>query len=41
MIFKDHFVIINDSPFLTEDNVLWLCKAFFSLLFLKFMDFDS
>ena len=28
MIFKGHLVIINDSPFLTGDYFLLLCKAF-------------
>ena len=28
MIFKGHFVIVNDSPFSPGDYVLWLCKAF-------------
>ena len=43
MIFKGHLVFINDSPFLTEEYVLCLCKlfVFFFLLFLKFMDLDS
>ena len=33
MIFKGHLVIINDSPFLTGDYVLWLCKAFVILFY--------